>query len=212
MASRNAVMISGERSANCASSFLRKRRRKLGRRGVEMDDAAGAIEQHGRIRHAGNDGTDGGGLDRIDGADVVTGGHHMMQPPRHQRGGGDADEHGDGARRREIGQHHQRAQRKPGGEQDDGRMPQPVRPRRKEGGRAGIVYRHRAGSSSNSRSPPPRRQAPRVAALAHIDGLHASVRLGVGGQAASWRSRFDRAPRIISRNVSKITDMTNGAI
>ena len=53
IASRNAVMISGERSANCASSFLRKRRRELGGRRVEMQDAAGAVEQHGRIRHAG---------------------------------------------------------------------------------------------------------------------------------------------------------------
>ena len=124
---------------------LAQRGRKLGDGGVEMNDAAGAIEQHRRIRHAGHHGADGRGLDWIDGADVFTGGDRIVQPPRHQGRGCDADEHRDSECQREIGRYHQRAKRKPRGDQDDRRMPQPVRPRGEEGGRTGIVYCHRAG-------------------------------------------------------------------
>src|SRR5919108_598282 len=45
---------------------LAQRWRELGRRRIEMNDAAGAVEQHGRVRHAGNDRADGSRFNRTD--------------------------------------------------------------------------------------------------------------------------------------------------
>ncbi len=124
---------------------LAQRRRELRRSGVEVNDAAGAIEQHRGIRHAGNDGADGGGFDRAgDAADVLAGGGDIVQAPRHQRGGGDADEDRAGAQQRQFAERDQHGERNAGREQDDGRMPQPVRPRREEGSRRSVEC-HRAG-------------------------------------------------------------------
>jgi hypothetical protein len=67
-----------------------------------------------------------------------------VQPPRHQRGSRDAEENRGGANRREFAEGDQHGKRHRRGKQDNGRMPQPVRPRCKEGGGRGIVYRHRA--------------------------------------------------------------------
>ena len=47
-----------------------------------------------------------------------------------------------------------------------------------------------------------------VAALSHVGGF--ARRLGVEPERR-LRRRFDRAPMITSRNVSKITEMTKGA-
>ena len=117
---------------------LAQRRRELRRRRVEVNDAAGAVEQHRGIRHAGDDGADRGGFDRAcDAADIFAGRGDVVQPPRHQRGGGDAGENRAGAEQRQFAEHDQHGEREAGGEQDDGRMPQPVRPRREEGRRGG---------------------------------------------------------------------------
>ena len=137
-----------------------------------MEDAAGAVEQHGRIRHAGDDGADGCRLDRTDGADVLAGATASCS--RHGTSAAAAMQMKTAtARASEIGQQHQRAKREAGGEQDDGRMPQPVRPRCKEGGRAGIVDRHRAGFFliCNASAAP---SGAGVATLAHIDALSCS--------------------------------------
>ncbi len=72
-----------------------------------MDDAAGSVEQHRRIRHAGHDRTDGRGFDRIDPADILARGDGVMQPPRHQGRGGDADENRGGANRRQFAERNQ---------------------------------------------------------------------------------------------------------
>ncbi len=131
-------------------------RRELRRRSVEMEDAAGAVEQHGGIRHSGDHRGDRRGLDRIDRADVVARRRDIVQSPRHQRGRTDADERRGGADRRQIAEHDEHGQGETGGQQDDGRMPQPVRPRREEGRRR-FIYRHRADLASGSG---PYRQAP----------------------------------------------------
>ena len=75
----------------------------------------------------------------------------------------------------------------PGSQQDNGRMPQPVRPRRVEGRRSSF-YCHRAGSSRSGSHG----QAPGVSPLSHISGL--AVRLGVERLAAS-RRRFVSRPQ-----------------
>ena len=140
---------------------LAQRRRQLRRGGIEVKHAAGAVEQHRGIGHAGDDGADRGGLDRIDAADVLARGRGIMQPPRHQGCGGDAKEHRAGAHRREFAERNQYGQRQPRGKQDDRRMPQPVRPWCEDGGRR-MFYGHRAGflpvncdALSSSKSNPP---------------------------------------------------------
>ena len=96
-------MISGERSANCASSFLRS---------AGASCAAAALRW--RTRPARSSSTAGSGMPATTAltAAASTGltartssrdGSHIVQPPRHQRGGGDADESRDGARQRQIG-------------------------------------------------------------------------------------------------------------
>ena len=81
----------GRAQGELGQLVLAQRRRELCRRGIEVNDAAGAVEQHRRIRHAGNHRADSGGFDRIDPADIFTRRHRVVQPPRHQRGRGDAD-------------------------------------------------------------------------------------------------------------------------
>ena len=108
---------------------LAQRRRELRRRRIEVNDAAGAVEQHRRIRHAGNDGADRRVFDRIGPADIFTQRDGIVQSPRHQGGGGDADKDRGGADRRQFAERDDDSERQAGGEQDNGRMPQPVRPR-----------------------------------------------------------------------------------
>ncbi len=57
---------------------LAQRRRKLGCRGIEVQDAAGAVEQHGGIRHAGDHGADGTRL-----RPGWWRGRRRAKPPRH---------------------------------------------------------------------------------------------------------------------------------
>ena len=68
-----------------------QRRRELGGRGIEMEDAAGAVEQHRRIRHAGDDRGHRRALDRIDVTRLLPGGGGIMQAPGDQRGSCDAE-------------------------------------------------------------------------------------------------------------------------
>ncbi len=110
-----------------------------------MDDAAGPVQQHRGVRHPGDDGADGGGLDRIDAADVFARCGGVVQPPRHQRGGSDAEKNDNGPDRRQFAENDHHEERKGGREQDDRRMPQPIRPGGEEGRRR-IVNSHQASS------------------------------------------------------------------
>ena len=125
---------------------LAQRRRELGCRGIEVDDAAGAVEQHRGIRHAGDDGADRRGLDRVDAADIFARGATSCN--RHGTSAAAAMQTKTAAARTSDNSPNatSTAKRQTGGEQDDGRMPQPVRPRREEGRRRRFVYCHRAGS------------------------------------------------------------------
>jgi hypothetical protein len=93
-----------------------------------VDHAAGAIEQHGGIGHSGNDGADCRGFNRVDAENFIAGGDRIVQSPRHQGCASDADKNNRGDGRRDFAEQHQCRQREPSRQQDDGRMPQPVRP------------------------------------------------------------------------------------
>ncbi|MGY3405088.1 hypothetical protein ACVWZV_001201 [Bradyrhizobium sp. GM5.1] len=75
-------------------------RRELGGCGVEMDDAAGAVEQHRGIGHAGDHCGDRRALDRVDAAGLFARGGGIVQAPRDQRCGRDAEEHRNRMQRR----------------------------------------------------------------------------------------------------------------
>ena len=65
---------------------------------------------------------------RPDAENLIARRNHIVQAPRHQRRAGDADKNNGGAGRRNFAKQYQGGQREPGCQQDNGRMPQPVRP------------------------------------------------------------------------------------
>ena len=156
MASRSAVMISGERSANCASSFLRS---------AGASCAAAALRW--RTRPARSSSTAGSGMPATTAltAAASTGliartssreATDIMQPPRHQRRGGDADENRGGADQRQFAEHDQHRSARPAAS----RMMAECRNRSGHGEKKEerrFVYRHRAGLLPRSG---PHRQAP----------------------------------------------------
>ena len=122
-----------------------QRRCQLPGRGIEMQHAPGAIEQHGRIGHAGDDGAHRRRFHRIDAQYLFARGGLVVQPPRHQRRAGDADEGNHRALHRQLAEQHEGHERQPGHQQDDRGMPQPVWPRRKHA-RGRSFNDHLAGS------------------------------------------------------------------
>ena len=218
MASRSAVMISGERSANCASSFLRS---------AGASWAAAALRW--MTRPARSSSTAGSGMPATTAltAAASTG---LTRADVFARGAALCSRHGTSAAaamqmKTATARSSERspnatstAKREAGGKQDDGRMPQPVRPRGKERGRTGIVYRHRAGfflgsqAFSSLRSNTPRGCVVRRRCLHARAHRRPRVSARRRGRASTGAGASSRAPRITSRSVSKITDMTNGAI
>ena len=61
----------GRAQCELGQFVLAQRRRELRGGGIEVNDAPRAVEQHRRVRHAGNQGADGGAFDRIDPTDVL---------------------------------------------------------------------------------------------------------------------------------------------
>ena len=106
-----------------------QRRRQLRRRRIEMDHPSGAIQQHRRVGHTGNDRAHRRGLNRIDAESFVARGGGVMQSPGHQGSPGDAGERKHSAHQPQFAEQHQSGQREAGREQNDRRMSQPVRPR-----------------------------------------------------------------------------------
>ncbi len=64
-----------------------------------------------------------GEFNRVDAADVFTGGRDMMQSPRHQCRRADADKNRGGAQQRQFTEGDKNGQRQARGKQDQGRMP-----------------------------------------------------------------------------------------
>jgi hypothetical protein len=109
--------------------------RELGRCRIEVDDAAGPVEQDRGIRHSGDHRADRRTFDRIDAAHVFARGHGMVQPPRHQRRCRDAGKDRERTGQRQFAEGNESRQRKAGNQQDDRGMPQAVRPWRNQGRR-----------------------------------------------------------------------------